>query len=83
MNLALPERLAKPFSRVCIHVGKHFADILFVVAKQGEGGPEFIVYAFDHLPEVLGYLLEESQHVRITVLLDGLVERYVVPEGLV
>src|SRR5215210_1001523 len=75
MNLALPERLAPPFSRVCIHVGKHFVDVLLVVTKRGERGPESVVYAFDYLPEVLGYLLEESQDVRITVLLDGLVER--------
>jgi hypothetical protein len=45
------------------------------VTKHGERGPEFVVYPFDNLSEVLGYLLEESQDVGIAVLLGGLVER--------
>src|SRR5215218_5766030 len=68
---------------MCLHAGKQFADVLFVMTKQRERGPESVVYPFYNLSEVLGYLLETSEDERITVLLGGLVERYVVPEGLV
>src|SRR5215211_9206749 len=68
---------------MCLHARKQFADVLFVVTKQGERGPEFVVYALHNLSEVLGYFLETSEDVRIAVLLGGLVERYVVSEGLV
>src|SRR5215207_4026264 len=68
---------------MCLNAGKQFADVLFVVTKHGECSPEFVVQAFHNLSEVLGYLLETSEDERITVLLGGLVERYVVFEGLV
>src|SRR5918992_930098 len=68
---------------MCLHARKQLADVHFVVTKQGERGPESVVHAFHNLSEVLGYLLKKSQDVRIAVLLGGLVERYVVSEGLV
>src|SRR5215213_5543937 len=68
---------------MCLHAGKQFADVLFIMTKQGERGPESVVYAFHYLSEVLGYFLKKSEDIRITVLLGGLVERYVVSEGLV
>ena len=60
MNLALPQRSAKLFLGECLYVGEHFADVLFVVTKQGKCGPELVVYAFDNLPEVLGYFPEDD-----------------------
>ena len=60
-----------------------FGAVLTGGVRGRERGPEFIVYASDNLPEVCGYLLIESQDVRIAELPGGLVERYVVSEGLV
>src|SRR5215204_1423142 len=68
---------------MCLHSGKQFADVLFVMTKQRERGPESVVYPFHNLSKVLGYFLKTSEDVRIAVLLGGLVERYVVSEGLV
>src|SRR5918999_53235 len=68
---------------MCLHAGKQFADVLFVVTKQGERGSESVVYAFHNLSEVLGYLLETPEDERVAVLLGGLVEGDVVFEGLV
>src|SRR5829696_6807502 len=83
LNLALPQRLAVLLSGMCLYAGKQFADVRFVMTKQGERGPELVVHAFHNLSEVLRYFLEKSEDVRIAVLLRGLVERYVVSEGLV
>src|ERR687893_328691 len=61
---------------MCLHARKQLADVLFVVTKQGERGPESVVHAFHNLSEVLGYLLKKSENVRIAVLLGGLVLRH-------
>lgn len=60
MNFALPPGLVILCPGEGVHVGKHFVDVLFVVTRQGERGPEFVVHALDNLSEILGYLLKES-----------------------
>jgi hypothetical protein len=46
---------------MCLNAGKQFADVLFIVTKQGESDLKSVVYAFDNLSEVLGYLLKRPR----------------------
>src|SRR5215203_466798 len=43
LNLALPQRLAILISGMRLHALKQLADVLFVMTKQGERGPESVV----------------------------------------